>query len=191
MAATIEPLQTIEDLDLCPDDGNRYELIGGRILVSRAPRVAHQLIIQNILKAFFNYLDQSPLGTVVSGAGAIFSKYDAVIPDIVFVVRERWGELVTGGKLTGPPDLIVEVLSAGAENKRRDRSIKRRLYSTYGVKEYWIVDPERRSVEVYRLAGKILNLAATLMDEEELTSPLLPSFQVRVSNIFDYPPDHN
>ncbi|HXD30057.1 MAG TPA: Uma2 family endonuclease [Pyrinomonadaceae bacterium] len=189
MAAKIEPLLTIEDLDACPDDGNRYELIGGELLVSRTPRVEHQLIIHNIQKAFFAYLDKMPLGTLVSGAGAIFSDHDAVIPDIAFVSRERWQEIVREGKLTGPPDLIVEVMSAGGENRRRDQSIKRRLYSTHGVREYWIVDPENRLVEVYRVANKILDRVITLMDEDELTSPLFPTFRLKVSSLFVYPPD--
>lgn len=184
MAAKIEPLLTIEDLDACPDDGNRYELVGGELFVSRAPAVQHQLILQNILKPFLTYLDHNPLGTMVIGAGAVFGPNDAVIPDLVFVKSERWPSIVSAGKFTGPPDIVIEVLSPGTENRRRDQSVKRQLYAKYGVSEYWIVDSESRSVEIYRHTGKNLDLIATLIDNDELTSPFLPDFRLTVSAVF-------
>jgi Uma2 family endonuclease len=185
MAAKIEPLLTIEDLDACPDDGNRYELIGGELFVSRAPSIPHQLVIQNLQKQLLTYLDQNPIGTIVVGAGAVFSEYDAVIPDLVFVHKERWSKIVSDGRFTGAPDIAVEVLSPGAENRRRDLSVKRQLYAQYGVREYWIVDPEDRSVDIYRLAGRSLEKIVTLLDEDNITSPDLPGFQLSVSVVFN------
>lgn len=184
MAAKIEPLLTIEDLDACPDDGNRYELIGGELFVSRAPGISHQRVIQNVQKPFLTYLEQNQIGILVPGAGAVFSNYDAVIPDLVFVRNERWPEIVTGEKFTGAPDIVIEVLSPGAENQRRDLSVKRQLYAKYGVTEYWVIDPENRSVDIYRLRGLTLEKTATLMDDEEITSPILPGFQLKVAAIF-------
>jgi Uma2 family endonuclease len=186
MAAKIEPLLTVEDLDACPDDGNRYELIEGELFVSRAPGIPHQLAVQNVQKSFLIYLDRNPIGILVPGVGAVFTEYDAVIPDLCFVRSERWTEVVSGGKLTGAPDIVVEVLSPGAENRRRDLSVKRQLYAKYGVKEYWAVDPENHSVEIYRLLGQTLESVATLMDDDEITSPMLPSFQLKVSAIFSF-----
>ena len=90
MSAKIEPLLTVEDLDACPDDGNRYELIEGELFVSRAPAIPHQLAVQNLQFAFGNYLKDNPIGTIVPGAGAVFSQHDAVIPDLSFVRSERW-----------------------------------------------------------------------------------------------------
>jgi len=186
MAAKIEPLLTVEDLDACPDDGNRYELIGGELFVSRAPRIPHQLVIQNIEKPLLIYLDQNPLGKVVPGAGAVFSVYDAVIPDLVFVRNERWAEVVSEGRFVSAPDLVIEVLSPGTEDRRRDLSVKRQLYAKYGVQEYWVIDPENRSVEVLRLAQGVLESAASLLDDDEITSPILPGFRLRVSAIFNF-----
>ncbi len=187
MAANIEPLLTTEDLDACPDDGNRYELIGGELFVSRAPRVEHQLVIQNVLKPMLIYLDQNPIGTIVIGAGAVFSKHDAVIPDLVFVRYERWTEIISEGKFTGPPDIVVEVLSPGVGNRRRDLSVKCQLYAKYGVLEYWVIDPEDRTVAIYRLSGSTLERTATLMDDDKLTSPILPGFELNLSAIFIQP----
>jgi Uma2 family endonuclease len=185
MAAKIEPLLTVEDLDACPDDGNRYELVEGELFVSRAPRIPHQLALQNLQFEFGTYLKGNAIGRLVPGAGAVFSDYDAVIPDLVFVLNERWAEVVSEGIFVDAPDLAIEVLSPGAENRRRDLSVKRQLYAKYGVKEYWAVDPENRSVEIYRLFEHTLENVGTLVDDDEITSPILPGFQLRVSTIFN------
>ena len=90
MASSIEPLLTVADLDAFPDDdGNRYELIEGELFVSRAPGIPHQRVLNNLQMAFGIYLKENPIGIVVPGAGAVFSDYDAVIPDLAFVSNER------------------------------------------------------------------------------------------------------
>src|SRR5712692_2901132 len=185
MAARIEPLLTVADLDACPDDSNRYELIGGELFVSRAPGLPHQFVIQNLQIAFVDYLRRNPIGKVVPGAGAIFSGYDAVIPDLAFVRNERWDQVVTGEKFTGALDIVIEVVSPGAENRRRDLLVKRQLYGKYGVLEYWVVDSENRLVEVYRLQEDRLASVATLRNSDEITTPLLPEFRLSVNTIFD------
>ena len=129
MAARIEPLLTVADLDACPDDNNRYELIGGELFVSRAPGIPHQRVLNNLQFAFGLYLKENPIGILVPGAGAIFSDYDAVIPDIALVRNERWDQVVTGEKFTGAPDLVIEVMSPGKENRNRDLLVKRQLYA--------------------------------------------------------------
>ncbi len=185
MASKFEPLLTVADLDAFPDDdGNRYELIAGELFVSRAPGIPHQRVLHNLQLEFGSYLKAHPIGILVPGAGAIFSDYDAVIPDLTFVRQERWNQVVTGEKFTGAVDLVVEVLSPGAANRRRDLDAKRRLYGKYNVAEYWIVDSENSSVSIFRLAGQTLNEIATLTSQDELTYPALPGFQVLVSAIF-------
>jgi Uma2 family endonuclease len=184
MAARLEPLLTVADLDACPNDNNRYELIEGELFVSRAPGIPHQRVINNLQLAFGIYLKDNPIGIVVPGAGAIFSDYDAVIPDLAFVLNERWNQVVTGEKFTGALDLVIEVISTGAENRRRDLLVKRQLYAKYGVAEYWIVDPENRLVEVYRLQDKRLESAATLRNEDVITTSLLPGFRMGVNSVF-------
>jgi Uma2 family endonuclease len=186
MASRIEPLLTVADLDAYPDDdGNRYELIGGELFVSCAPGISHQRVLQNLQVGFVSYLTSNPIGILVPGAGAILSDYDAVIPDLAFVRNERWDQVVTGEKFTGAVDLVVEVLSPGAANRRRDLSVKRGLYGKYGVEEYWIVDIESLSVLIFRLQGQMLEEIATLTGDEDLTSPLLPSFRLKVKTIFN------
>lgn len=184
MAARIEPLLTVADLDACPDDNNRYELIEGELFVSRAPGIPHQRVVLNLEISLSEYLRNNPIGILVPGAGAIFSDYDAVIPDLAFVRNERWDQVVTGEKFTGALDLVIEVVSSGAENRRRDLVVKRQLYGKYGVSEYWVVDPENRFVVIYLLSGQSLDEIATIRDNEEVTTSLLPGFRLKVNSIF-------
>ena len=184
MSAKAEPLLTIDDLDALPEDGNHYELIEGELFVSRAPSLAHQIIVSNLIAVFRDYLHQKPIGIIVPGPGLIFSNFSGVIPDVVFISRERRDEIASGDRLSGAPDIVIEIVSPGAEDERRDRVVKRQLYGKYGVHEYWIVDPQTRTLEIYRLRRRTLKLVTTLVDEDEVTSPILPGFRYRVSQIF-------
>jgi len=186
MAARIEPLLTVADLDACPEDNNRYELIEGELFVSRAPGIPHQLVVQKLQIAFAKYLEGTPIGVIVPGTGAIFSDYDAVIPDLAFVRNERWDQVVTGEKFTGALDLVIEVTSPGAENRRRDLLVKRQLYGKYGVAEYWVVDSDNRQIEVYRLQGERLESAGSLKTSDEIDTPLLPGFKLAVNTVFNF-----
>ncbi len=185
MSSKIEPLLTVADLDATPDDGNRYELMEGELFVSRAPSIPHQRIIHNLQMALGLYLASNRLGVLIPGAGLVLSNFDAVIPDLVFVAEERRNEIASGNRMTGAPDIAIEVLSPGVENTQRDFVHKRQLYGKHGVKEYWIVDPENQAVELFRLRERHLERIARLTDKDEITSALLPGFQLNVQRIFE------
>ncbi|MGA9769830.1 MAG: Uma2 family endonuclease [Blastocatellia bacterium] len=184
MTTRTSPLVTVDDLDLMPDDGNRYEVIEGEIFMSRAPGLTHQRIIMKLLAFFLKYLEGNRVGEVITTPGVIFNKYNSVIPDIVFVSNERRGEIASTERITGSPDIVIEIVSPGAENEQRDRVVKRRLYGKFGVEEYWVVYPDSRSVEIYRLRGAALELIAALAEKDKITSPLLPGFSCNVALIF-------
>jgi Uma2 family endonuclease len=186
MTTHVEPIVTVADLDLMPEDGNRYEVIEGEIFVSCAPSLTHQIIVKNSIISIQDYLNQNPIGFVVPGPGVIFSEISGVIPDVIFISNERRGEIASGEKVMGAPDLMIEIVSPGAENERRDRVVKRQLYAKYGVKEYWIVDPGSRTIEIYLNDGKSLNLAATLGEQDEITSSVLPEYRSKVESIFAF-----
>jgi len=183
MAARIEPLLTVADLDACPDDSNRYELNGGELFVSRAPGIPHQRGLNNLQLAFRSYLRENQIGIVVPGAGAIFSDYDPVIPDLVFVLNERWSEVVTEIRFTGAPDLVLEIVSPGKEN--RDRVVKRQLYAKYGVAEYWIVDAENRLVKFTDCRNNNWQTWQHGGTANRLPRAILPGFRLGVSTIFN------
>ena len=184
MNTQIQPLLTIADLDLMPEDGNRYEIIGGELFVSRAPGLTHQLIVTNIIVKVRAFLDQNPIGIVAPGPGVIFDEYNGVIPDIVFLSNERRAEIASGERINGAPDLVIEILSPGVANQRRDRVVKSQLYGRYGVREYWIVNPAERSIEVYLARDETLVLDQTFAGEVELTSAVLPGLRCALPSIF-------
>jgi Uma2 family endonuclease len=182
MAAKFEPVLTIADLDAMPDDGNRYELIEGELFVSGVPSLIHQGIVRNLIILFGSYLRANPIGEVLPGPGVILSDFSGVIPDVVYVSNERLKLIGAGDRFAGAPDLIVEILSPGSENERRDRHSKRQLYRKYGVKEYWIVDHQTSRVEVYRTAR--MKLVATLSLQDDVTTSLLPGLRCSVGDVF-------
>lgn len=175
---------TIDQLEALPDDNNRYELIDGELLVSKAPGIPHQRPLGRLFYWLSEYLIHNPIGEVIFGPGIVFDDYNGVIPDMVFVSAER-EDIITERGLIDAPDLIIEVVSPGEKNSERDRQLKRQLYSRRGVLEYWVVDPQLRTIEIYRLKENVLVLIATLRGSAVLTSALLPRFSCAVSEIFD------
>lgn len=184
MSAKAEPLLTIADLDALPDDGNRYELFEGEIFVSRAPSLSHQRVLVNLVTVIKIYLAQNPVGEILPTPGLIFDDYNGAIPDIVFITNQQVSNIGSGERIYEAPVLVIEIVSPGKENARRDREVKRQVYGKHGVKEYWIADPEQHALEVYRLEKRALKLVATLRNEDEVTTPLLPGFRCQVSQIF-------
>lgn len=176
---------TVADLDLLPDNGTRYEIIDGELFMTRAPRWSHQQIAGNICTEMNRSAETIAVGRAVMTPGIIFSEADNVIPDVVWASYTRLEALLNEAEhLTGAPELIVEVLSPGSDNERRDREIKLKLYATQGVQEYWIADRRLQQVQVYRRQGAVLKLAATLFANDEITSPLLPGFSCLVAAFF-------
>lgn len=176
---------TTADLELMPDNGNRYEIIDGKLFVSRAPHWKHQEACGRIFSALDSWSQLTGLGRAAINPGIIFSDADNVIPDVVWASNEKLTNLLDdAGHLTAAPELVVEVLSPGVENERRDREAKLKLYSTRGVQAYWIVDWQQQQIEVYRRERAMLGLAATLFVQDELTCPLLPGFNCSVTQFF-------
>jgi Uma2 family endonuclease len=177
---------TIEDLEGFPDNGNRYEIIDGELFVTRSPHLKHQDVAGLMYAALLSWSLQSKLGKPFIAPGVIFTEADAVIPDVIWISTDRLAQVIDeSGHLTGAPELVVEVLSESAADKKRDRETKLKQYSVQGVTEYWIVDRWLKSIEVYRRENGILKKVMTLFEGDNLTSPLLPGFSFRVGTLFD------
>lgn len=178
---------TVADLASFPNDGNRYEIIDGELYVSTAPHARHQITQDRVLFALLAWSEQPGRGIAISGAGLIFASDQAVIPDVLWVSSARLPVVFRGdGRLHAAPELVVEVLSPGADNEQRDRETKRKLYSRQGVQEYWIVDWVEQTVQVYRREQATLGLVLTLAATDRLTSPLLPGFSLAVGDLFPW-----
>jgi Uma2 family endonuclease len=132
---------TSADLETLPDDGKRYEIIAGELFVSKQPHFSHQHVCGKIYWLLESWSVHSQLGQAIIAPGLIFADDDDVVPDVAWLSNQRLAAaLEDDGKLHAAPDLIVEVLSPGSRNQRRDREAKLKLYSRRGVLEYWIVD---------------------------------------------------
>lgn len=177
-------LQTIEDLEQMPEDGNRYELLEGEVVVSHAPGNSHQLISTNLVFIIRSYLEQNPIGAVMATPGVIFDRHNAVIPDLVWVSYGRQADIVERDHFIAAPELLIEIISPGESNARRDRTTKREVYGRFGVEEYWIVEPQRQAVERYNLVDTTLELQQTATIDNDLQSIVLPGFTCRVADIF-------
>jgi Uma2 family endonuclease len=119
------------------------------------------------------------------GPGIIFTDDTNVVPDVVWISRERLKTaLWEDGKLHSCPELVVEVLSPGSTNERRDREVKLKLYSRRGAEEYWIANWQEQRLEVYRRQEGILELDKTLGEADTLQSPILPGFRCKVGQFF-------
>jgi Uma2 family endonuclease len=182
---TTTPRFTSADLELFPDDGKRYEIIDGELYASRQPHVYHQFVCSQLVIKLQQWSEQYGDGRAVIAPGLIFAEDDDVAPDVVWMSSRRMTAILgPDGKLHAAPELIVEVLSSGAANEKRDREAKLKLYSRRGVDEYWIVDWSQRRVEVFRRENARLDLAMTLTESDTLTTPLLPRFEYSVAGLF-------
>lgn len=131
--------------NLACQDELRDELLDGKItLMSPRPTVNHNRVAFNIAFSFKAYLRDKPCEAFADGTDVYLSQKDRVIPDVMIVCNK---DIIQRDGIHGAPDLVVEVLSPGTEKK--DKGYKKDLYEKHGVREYWLVDPDGRTVEVY------------------------------------------
>jgi Uma2 family endonuclease len=163
----------------------RYELMDGELCLVPAPTTLHQFVSQNIEVLLVAHVRAARCGTVlhapldvVLGEG---DDRDVLQPDIVFVSRER-ASIVTLAEVAGAPDLVIEILSRGT--KTRDRGYKRTRYERARVNEYWIVDPDRETIDVFRLGAEGFAPAAHYRRGDELACAVIPGFRLPVDEIF-------
>ncbi len=142
---------TWRDVIEMPEDGNRYEAIGGELYVSPPPRTRHQWVSAELFAALYDVLVRSGHGHLLSApVGVEFPETgEGVQPDLLFVAAERL-HIVHEDWIRGAPDLVIEILSPSTA--KRDRTVKRAFYQRMGVPEYWIVDIDTRQIEVWRFA---------------------------------------
>ena len=180
MALQTSTKLTYDDYALIPDDGLRHEIIDGEHYVNPAPNQKHQTVGFNIAFALRAWVKPRRLGAVfIAPFDVVLSNVDVVQPDVLFLGTTQLTRL-TDLNLQGAPDLAVEVLSPS--NRRYDEVIKRKRYDAFGVAEYWIADPERETVKIYRRTEAGLVLAES---EDPVTTPLLPGFAISLADVFE------
>lgn len=178
---------TYEDFVKLPDDGNRYEIIDGELIVNPAPVPFHQRVVRKLLVRLDAYFESQGGGEVFqSPIDVVLEEGNVVEPDLIVILRGR-AHLLGPKNVQGAPDLVIEVLSEGT--RRYDERDKRQLYERCGVDEYWIVDPVIELVKIYRRAGGVFVRVAEISTETggAITSPLLPGFSLDIAAVFQSP----
>ncbi len=178
----VEVKYTYQDLLSTPEDGKRYELFEGDLVVSPAPTTLHQNTIFNLTLIVGGYVRKEQLGKVFIAPCDVYFREDVVVePDLLFVSHARLS-IVKDEHIAGAPDLAVEVLSPTSEV--RDKGYKFKLYAEEGVKEYWLSDYTKRTLQVYRLTPKGFELVGEFQGDDEVRSPLFPELRFRVSELW-------
>ena len=185
MARDPSPKLTYEDYLRIPDDGKRHEIIDGKHFVTAAPFIRHQRIVRRLASRLDGFLREHPLGEYFfAPTDVILSPHDIVQPDLLFISNER-SPIVTEKNIQGAPDLVIEILSGST--RRLDEVLKRRAYERFGAREYWIFDPQGKTVQVWERAGEGLRRVALLSATagDILTTALLPGLEIPLAEVFE------
>jgi Uma2 family endonuclease len=176
---------TYEDFVLFPHDGKRHELIDGEHYVTPSPNTRHQTIVGNLHFLMREWLERQPVGKIfLSPFDVVFTQFDVVEPDLLYMSNERAAQILTAKHVRGAPEIVVEIASPGT--RKRDETIKRRLYERSGVTEYWIVDPDLEVVRIYRREMDQFGRPTELANERRdlLASPVLAGLEIPLARVF-------
>ena len=157
-----------------PEAMVRRELVWGVVREPPSPFRKHQGVVTQATVLLAEHVQSHELGRVyVAPLDVVFDREKALVlqPDVMFVSRERYG--ILNNFVEGPPDLVVEVISEGSE--RYDRVAKLQWYRDYHVREYWVIDPEARDIEVIHLDAEPLE-RQTCRSADAIRSRVLPTF---------------
>ena len=172
---------TYEDYRNTPED-KRYELLDGELVMVPSPKEQHQRLSIKLAMRLQQFVEETGMGYVYTAPfDVVLSDTDVVQPDLLFVSRER-RQIITDDNIQGAPDVVVEILSQSTAE--RDRTYKRSLYARYGVQEYWIADPETRTVEVLRLGERGFESEETYGVGQTLVSPQLEGLNISLDEVF-------
>ena len=172
---------TWEQYAAMPDDGNRYEVIGGELHMAPAPRFVHQRTLLRLASILDALAEEHDLGVVsCAPTDVILCDTDIVQPDILFIDKDRLD--IIDDQVNGSPDLVVEILSPAT--RRRDMTEKLALYATHGVPHYWIVNPDDQILIVYRLSGKSYNRVAVHQGDDQFQSALFAGATIDLGRVW-------
>lgn len=173
-----------KEMEIPDGDTSIYELINGEIVNRASPNSPHQRISARLITDFIIYNRQKKAGEFFSAPYDVYFDEETagVQPDILFISKERSFIIHEDNGAVGAPDLIVEIISKGSIDK--DRNLKKSVYRRFAVKEYWIVDPLHKTIEVYKMEDDDYHLSAFAEVEGKITSTVLADFELDVKTIF-------
>jgi Uma2 family endonuclease len=159
----------------------RYEIIGGNLLMAPAPDTWHQNWVGSLFDILRSHARKHQSGRVfVSPIDVVLDEENTVQPDLVYISNERSG-IIQRRAIFGVPDLLVELVSPSSV--RRDRYDKKELYARFGVREYWIGDPANRSLEILTLQGGRYELHGAAEEKGRLNSLVVPGLEFDLAEV--------
>lgn len=173
------------EMEFDDNDSAWYELINGELVRKQAPTLKHQNAADNLLIELKTFARKNQLGKVYSAPLDVFlDDGNAYHPDVLFVKKERFFILDEKEQIVnGAPDLVVEILSKSTAPY--DRGDKKDIYEIHGVKEYWLVDPQKKSVEVYSLLEERFRLTQYHEEGGLVKSSVLIGLEIDLTKIFE------
>jgi Uma2 family endonuclease len=176
-------IYTYQDYLELPDDGKRYEIIEGELIMSPAPSTIHQMTKGNFYFHVRKFIEKEKLGILFDApTDVLMSNTNIVQPDIFFIFHKN-SSIIKEANIIGVPDLINEIISPSSGYY--DLIAKKEIYETFGVKEYWIVDPLKKRIEIFVNNENKFELHQRLERQGILKSVILQGFQLDLKNIFE------
>ena len=171
---------TVDDFFALPEDGERYQLIMGELIVPPPPEINHQLLVVELTVLLHSAVRRADFGKlIVAPAAVVISHNDVVEPDL-FIVRNDQLDQLSRQSFNGAPSIVFEVLSPS--NRRVDLQRKAVLYATAGVEEYWIIDPHQRRILIQHGSGDRMQTA--IITTGEAASLVLPGLIIDLDTLF-------
>jgi Uma2 family endonuclease len=173
-----------EYLDNYPETMQPMELIDGEVIVSPAPIDYHSAVSANVMWILMTYVRVKQLGQVRSAPTDVHLGGHVLQPDVLFIHNDNIAcRVEVDGYLHGAPDLCVEIISPSTEQRDRDRKAK--IYAEYGVREYWLVEPKTKIIEVYKLEAGVFVLTGSYKEGESFASHALPDLTLNATAFFE------
>lgn len=181
VAATSQKPHTYQDYCSLPE-GSPYQLIGGELVLTPAPGTYHQVVSMKLELQMASFVLNHDLGLVLYAPVDVYlGETETYQPDVVFISRERM-PIIEPARINGAPDLVVEILSPATAYY--DLRKKYKTYEKCGVKEYWVVDPEEKSVQLFTLVGGKFTLDQEAEGEGEIASRVIQGLRISLPSIF-------
>jgi Uma2 family endonuclease len=175
--------ETFRELELAEDDLFIYELFDGEIMKRSAPSLIHQRISRKLLGKMDAYIEEKKLGEIFSAPVDLnLDEHNAFQPDLAFISKERSFLIEDDDYIKGAPDLVVEIISPGTVKK--DRVIKKDLCERFAIREYWLVDPLNKGIEIYIMQEDKYVLHDLQEIRGKISSTVLTGFELELGHIF-------
>ena len=173
-------LLSLEEYMSLPDDGNRYELNQGELVLMPPPKPEHDYILDNVKMILSTFVSGKRIGRIYGQAGYLLTREpEATIrqPDVSFLSRGRVKR--SGGYVEGSPELAVEIVSPS--DSAEELRLKVKQYLAFGSHAVWVFYPKTRSVDLHKQGGSV-----SLSDADSLSTDLFPGWSARVADFFDF-----